>query len=135
MRSQLGLGLTVAFLACSGSSPDVCQQQVALLQAQFSKDNSCVPDAGPDAGDAGPVDLDGGLKSCEVAIRSCDGGDLALLESEVECQQALASSYKCQWLTEANPQADQTFYSYTQGLIACGNKLAKVSNPICGNAL
>ncbi len=105
------------------------------MEAQFSKNNSCVPDAGPDAGDAGSVDLDAGLQHCESAIRACDGGDLAVLKSELECAQANLNSFQCQWLTETDPQADQSFYVYTQAVLACGNKLAKISNPVCASAL
>lgn len=129
----------MAFLACGGgsssdgggSSPDVCQQDVTFLEAHSSKYNSCVPDAG----DAGAVDLDAGLQGCEVALRSCDGGDLKLLNSELACQQALSSSVKCQWYTEADPQADTSYYAYTQARIACGMELAKIPNATCANAL
>jgi hypothetical protein len=134
MRLPAAALLTTAFLACGSSQPDVCQQDVALALAQNSKEASCVPDAG-DAGDAGVVDLDGGLHSCEAAIRHCDGGDLTLLSKELECRQALASTYQCRWLTETDPQGDQSYYVYEQGEIACGTEVAKVSNPTCASAL
>jgi hypothetical protein len=126
--------LTTALLACGSSQPDVCQQDVALALAQNSKQASCVPDAG-DGGDAGAVDFDGGLHSCEAAIKQCDGGDLAFLDEQLECRQTLASTYQCRWLTETDPQGDQSFYVYEQGEIACGAKVAKVSNPTCASAL
>ena len=81
------------------------------------------------------MDLDAGLQACEVAIKACDGGDLTLLNSELECQQALTSSVRCQWFTEADPQADTSYYAYTQAVIACGTKLAKIANATCADAL
>jgi len=131
MRLPAAALLTTAFLACGSSQPDVCQRDVELELAQNAKAASCVPDAG----DAGVVDLDGGLQSCEAAIKQCDGGDLTLLNSELECRQTLASTFKCQWLTETDPQGDPSYYAYTEGEIACGTKAAKVSNPTCASAL
>jgi hypothetical protein len=123
--------LAVALLACGSSTPDVCQQDIAFREAQAAKYNGCVPDAG----DAGSVDPDAGLYSCEVAIRACDGGELTALISWVECQQALTSSVQCKWLTEADPQADPGYYAYTQARIACDMKLSTITNTTCAAAL